>query len=52
MKDKQTIKKYKNLTEAITHQFADKKYCGVIGVFMKYLVEKESLLSYGGEASL
>ena len=34
---------------AITRYFADKKLFGAIAMFIKYLIEKESYLSYSEE---
>lgn len=44
--DKDITKKYKNYREGLTKYFADKKLFGALAVFLRYLFDKESFLSF------
>lgn len=44
--DKDAMKKYKTFKTAITHFLAEKKLLGALSLFIKYLFEKESFISY------
>lgn len=47
--DKDIIKKHASFKVALTRFYADKMFFGAIAVFIRYLIEKESYLSFSDE---